>query len=96
IDQKPDALGVPYDAVNGGENDGYYVFVGEPGDTAGTVRAVRKDVKIGFEGDYYTEITEGDIKDGDLILMQPPAFSTLKMLEDGMTIPDPRINGQKD
>ncbi len=96
IDQKSDALGVPYDAVNGGENDGYYVFVGEPGDTPGTVRAVRKDVKIGFEGDYYTEITEGDIKDGDLILMQPPAFSTLKILEDGMTIPDPRISGQKD
>ena len=92
LSKKENALGVPYDAVNGGENDGYYVFVGEQGSTPGMIRVSRKDVKIGFEGDYYTEITEGDINDGDLILMQPPSFSALPMLEDGMEIADPRLS----
>ena len=96
LTKKENTLGVPYDAVNGGENDGYYVFVGEPAETPGMVRVHRKDVKIGFEGDYYTEITEGDIQDGDMILMQPPAFSTLQQLEDGLVIPNPKLSDRKD
>ena len=90
LSKKENTLGVPYDAVYGGEQDGYYVYVGVNGDTPGTVKAVRKDVKIGFEGDYYIEITEGDVKEGDLILMQPSAFDVLPQLEDGSVIPDPR------
>lgn len=90
LSKQENSLGVPYDAVYGGEQDGYYVFVGVNGDTPGTVKAVRKDVKIGFEGDYYTEITEGDVKEGDLILMQPGAFDLLPQLEDGSVIADPR------
>lgn len=92
LSKKENVLGVPYDAVNGGENDGYYVFVGEAGSTPGTVHVVRKDVKIGFEGDFYTEITEGDIHEGDMILTQPPTFSMLQQLTDGMDIPDPRLS----
>ena len=90
LSKKENSLGVPYDAVYGGENDGYYVFIGEPADTPGMLRARKESVEIGFEGDYYTEITKGNVKEGDLILMQPAAFSMLQQLEDGSVIPDPR------
>ena len=86
--KKEHVLSVPYDAIMGGENEGYSVFVGEPTGTAGTVQVVKKPVKIGFEGDFFTEITEGDIKEGDLILIQN--FNS-SVLEEGQIIPDPKL-----
>ena len=34
----------------------------------GTATAVRKDVTAGEEVDYYTEITGGDLKEGDMLI----------------------------
>lgn len=80
------ALCVPYDAIRGGENDGYFVFACVPTGTDGMVQVVRKAVEIGFEGDYYTEITSGDLKEGDIVLTA--SYGT-EIPEEGAVIPDP-------
>ncbi len=34
----------------------------------GTATAVRKNIKVGEEVDYYTEVTGGDLKEGDQLI----------------------------
>ncbi len=82
-------LSVPYDAVRGGENEGYFVFVCEPADQQGMVKVVKKDIEIGFEGDFFTEVTKGDLKEGDIVLTD--FFSDTTTIEDGAVIPDPKM-----
>lgn len=89
LDKVEQVLSIPYDAVRGGENDGYFVFACEPTDTDGMVRIVKKEIEIGFEGDYYTEITNGDLKEGDLVIT---GKNGLLMPEEGAVIPDPSRN----
>ena len=85
-------LSIPYDAVRGGENDGYFVFALEECDKPNMVKIVKKDIEIGFEGDYFTEVTKGDLKEGDIVFTS--FFSESFTFEDGKIIPDPRIYGE--
>ena len=80
LDKRTDVLAVPFDAVEGGENDGYFVFVAVPnGDGKYTVR--KRTMEKGFEGDYYTEVLKGDIKAGDIVITDPAG------IDDGFVIP---------
>ena len=58
---------IPYDAVRKDENDNCYVWACESIDGM-SYRIKKVDIKTGFEGDYYTEITSGDLNVGDVVL----------------------------
>jgi len=61
-----DALIVPLDAVGiDAMTDERYVMVVEDG------VAHRKTVTLGLEGDFEAEIVQGDIKEGDLLILNP-------------------------
>lgn len=90
LDKVDDVLSIPYDAVRGGENEGYFAFACEPTDQEGMVKIVKKEIEIGFEGDYFAEITKGDLKEGDIVLTM---FNSLTfIIEEGAIIPDPQLN----
>lgn len=89
LNKVENVLSVPYDAVRGGENDGYFVFTFEPTEEQGMVKVVKKDIEIGFEGDFFTEIKKGDIKEGDTVLTD--FFSDTLTIEEGSIIPDPTL-----
>lgn len=70
IEEKDNVLSVPYDAVTTDENDDKIVFLAvENEDGTSTAKAVK--VKTGIEADYYTELTSGEIAEGDSIFAFP-------------------------
>ncbi|MBO5069374.1 MAG: efflux RND transporter periplasmic adaptor subunit [Roseburia sp.] len=67
ITEKREVLAVPYDLIQYDEDGNAYVLVAEEnGD--GSATAVKRNVEVGEEIDYYTEITGGDLKEGDLLI----------------------------
>lgn len=60
-------LAVPYDLIQYDEKGNAYVLVAQMNDD-GTATAVRKNIKVGEEVDYYTEVTGGDLKEGDQLI----------------------------
>ncbi len=64
---------VPYTAIM---SDAYgdYVYVAQEA-SAGMYTVVKKEVTKGMSGDYYTEITSGELEEGDLVICYP---STVK------------------
>ena len=60
-------LAVPYDLIRQDDNGDSYVLVAEANED-GTATAVRKNIKVGEEVDYYTEVTDGDLKEGDQLI----------------------------
>lgn len=67
IKDRGSQLAIPYDLIQYDENGVAYVLVAETnGD--GTATAVRKNIEVGEEVDYYTEITGGDLKEGDQLI----------------------------
>ena len=89
LNKVENVLSIPYDAVRGGENEGHFVFVCEPTEQKGMVKVVKKDIEIGFEGDFFTEVTKGDLKEGDVVLTE--YFSDTMTIEEGSVIPDPKM-----
>ena len=60
-------LAVPYDLIQYDENGDAFVLTAQMnGD--GTATAVRKNITVGEEVDYYTEVTGGDLKEGDQLI----------------------------
>ena len=49
------------------DNGDSYVLAAEANED-GTATAVRKNIKVGEEVDYYTEVTGGDLKEGDQLI----------------------------
>lgn len=66
LDEKKDTLSVPYDAVITDEDGSKYVW--KAVENGNNYTAKKVDIEIGFEGDYYTEITSGDLKEDDKVL----------------------------
>ncbi|MCR5104241.1 MAG: efflux RND transporter periplasmic adaptor subunit [Eubacterium sp.] len=60
---------VPYTAILT-DAEGDYVYVAEES-KAGMYMVVRKDVEKGLSGDYYTEITGGDLEEGMKVISFP-------------------------
>ena len=67
IKEKGEALAIPYDLIQYDENGKAFVFVAEKNDDGSAV-AVKKNIEVGEEVDYYTEITGGDLKEGDMLI----------------------------
>lgn len=67
LQEKANVLAVPYDLIQTDEAGGHFVLVAEKQED-GTVMAVRRNVEIGEEVDYYTEITGGDLKEGEQLI----------------------------
>ncbi len=74
LDRRDNVLSVPYNAIRGGENEGYFIYVAIPQENDMYSISKRK-VSKGFEGDFYTEIISGDIDDGDIVLTDPMGVS---------------------
>lgn len=68
LDEKKDVLSVPYEAIGGDEESGYYVVGVETSDD-GISKAKRLSVEKGMEGSYYTEITSDEAPEGTKILV---------------------------
>jgi multidrug efflux pump subunit AcrA (membrane-fusion protein) len=67
LKEKGNALAVPYDLIRYDEDGTAYVLVAEK-DSNGAAIAVRKNIKVGEEVDYYTEVIGGELKEGDLLI----------------------------
>ena len=60
-------LAVPYDLIQYDENGDAFVLTAQMNED-GTATAVRKNITVGEEVDYYTEVTGGDLKEGDQLI----------------------------
>lgn len=68
LHEKKNVLSVPYDLIQYDEDGNAFVMVAEDnGDGSGMATAVRRNVQVGEEINYYTEITGGDLAVGDQI-----------------------------
>ncbi len=67
IKEKGEVLAIPYDLIQYDEDGKAFVLVAESNED-GTAVAVRRDIEVGEEVDYYTEITGGDLKEGDMLI----------------------------
>lgn len=76
LKEKGEVLAIPYDLIQYDEEGNAFVLVAEAGDD-GSATAVRKNIEIGEEVDYYTEITGGDLKEGDMLIYDY-AFSVVE------------------
>lgn len=65
--EKGEALAVPYDLIQYDENGQAFVLTAES-NADGSAIAVRKDIEAGEEVDYYTEITGGELQEGDMLI----------------------------
>lgn len=90
IQDKGEMLAVPYDMVRYDEAGQAYVLTAEKQEN-GMALAKRTDIEAGEEVDYYTEVTGGDLKEGDLLvydyagtLNDGDSFAALDMSEAGM------------
>lgn len=67
LKEKADVLAVPYDLIQTDENGKTFVLVAEA-QSDGSAKAVRRDITIGEEVGYYTEVTGGDLKEGEQLI----------------------------
>jgi hypothetical protein len=67
IREKSNVLAVPYDLIRYDEDGNAYVLIAESNDN-GEATAVRCDITVGDEVDYYTEVTGGTLQEGDLLI----------------------------
>lgn len=67
LKEKGEVLAVPYDLIQYDENGNAFLLVAET-DKDGSAVAVKKNITVGEEVDYYTEITGGDLKEGDMLI----------------------------
>lgn len=67
IQEKGEVLAIPYDLIQYDEDGNAFVLVAESNDDGSAV-AVRRDIEVGEEVDYYTEITGGDLAEGDMLI----------------------------
>lgn len=67
LQEKGNVLAVPYDLIQYDEDGNAYVLIAE-GNADGSATAVKKNIEVGEEVDYYTEITGGDLKEGDKLI----------------------------
>ena len=68
LTDRENVLSVPYDLVQQDEDGKSYVLCAEE-NKDGTYTAVKKNITVGDEINYYTEVTGGDLIAGDYIIM---------------------------
>ena len=62
-----DAITIPFEAMARDKDGSIFVFVVEDN------IAIKKNIKTGVEGELYLEVAEGDLKEGDMIIINPAA-----------------------
>lgn len=67
VKEKGEVLAVPYDLIKTDEDGNSYVLAAEERED-GSAEVVRKNIEAGEEIDYYTEVTGGDLKEGDRMI----------------------------
>lgn len=67
IQEKGEVLAIPYDLIQYDEDGNAFVLVAESNDDGSAV-VVRRDIEVGEEVDYYTEIIGGDLAEGDMLI----------------------------
>lgn len=67
LNEKANVLAVPYDLIQTDENGKTFVLVAEA-QADGSAKAVRRDIEVGEEVGYYTEVTGGDLKEGEQLI----------------------------
>ena len=67
IKEKGEVLAIPYDLVKTDDDGNTYVLVAEA-NADGSATAVKKNITGGEEVDYYTEVTGGDLAEGDKLI----------------------------
>lgn len=67
IKEKGEVLAIPYDLVKTDDDGNSYVLVAET-NADGSATAVKKNITVGEEVDYYTEVTGGDLAEGDQLI----------------------------
>ena len=81
MDEKKDVLAVPYESIVTDEEDDSKKYVlTVVTDENGVPKAKAVTVETGMEGSYYTEITGGELKEGDKFLMTPGGYKDGDML----------------
>lgn len=87
LKNKENTLCVPYDLVQTDEEGNTYVLVAKMNED-GTATAVRKNITVGEEVDYYTEVTGGELKAGDMLvydilIMEGQSFTPSQTITEG-------------
>lgn len=67
IKERGNVLAVPYDLVKTDDDGNSYVLIAQANDD-GSATAVKKNITVGEEVDYYTEVTSGDLAEGDKLI----------------------------
>ncbi|MDR2655219.1 MAG: efflux RND transporter periplasmic adaptor subunit [Oscillospiraceae bacterium] len=68
--EKKQALAVPYEALAYDDGGADIVYIAEL-QSDGTYTARQIPVKLGIETDFYIELLESPLKDGDIVLLEP-------------------------
>ncbi|MBP3490074.1 MAG: efflux RND transporter periplasmic adaptor subunit [Roseburia sp.] len=90
IQEKGECLAVPYDLIQYDENGNAFVMVAEKA-ADGSATAHRRNIEVGAEVDYYTEVTGGDLKEGDMLIYDY-SFS----IADGQTFAPEQLYSEQD
>ncbi len=67
LQEKEDVFAVPYDLIQYDEDGNAFVLVGEMNED-GTATAARRNITVGDEVDYYTEVLGGDLKENEMLI----------------------------
>lgn len=67
IKERGNVLAIPYDLVKTDDDGNSYVLIAQANDD-GSATAVKKNITVGEEVDYYTEVTSGDLAEGDKLI----------------------------
>ncbi len=90
IQEKGEVLAIPYDLIRYDDNGDAYVLVAE-GNDDGTATAVKKSVTLGDEVDYYTEVTGGELQEGDKMI-----YDYSGMIVEGQTFSPEQMYSEQD
>lgn len=67
LKEKKDVLAIPYDLIRYDDDDSAYVLIAEDNGNGQAV-AIRKDITVGEEIDYYIEVIGGGLSKGDMLI----------------------------
>lgn len=90
IQEKGEVLAIPYDLIRYDDNGDAYVLIAE-GNSDGTATAVKKSVTLGDEVDYYTEVTGGELQEGDRMI-----YDYSGMIVEGQTFAPEQMYSEQD
>ncbi len=86
VRQVEDALLIPNRAVRWVRGE-QVVYVSTAGEAPSLENLKRVPVTLGASSDEFTEILEGDLEDGDYVVLNPPSVSIFDEMEPGMGPP---------